>query len=693
MMVDSKTTTALDDNQKERIAHGLAGSGPDSELDADLALAEVTGVVDPVDGTLNKDVLLGEFLEVTLLQWAGLVTDPGDFDTFFIDWAIGAEAETDAFKEVFSDIITAPVAPGTFPKKIQIPLSSLMQGLEKPADGTYSLRYRIRQPNDQQTTSPSINLIVDTTPPGGHSEPEQMILDTDQLTQAYLDEHPDGLVGTLPDYYDWAPDHRVAFYYVGNPLPEKPEDLPPPVDVVNLPGPTNNTLKFPVSVIGASRDDAYYIAYFLIDKATNRTPLSNYKRIDVALGLLPDNLQDPVVPLAENDNLIDLPDAGIGVQVSIKSFDNWKPTDRIEVTWGAGMLRSEEVGSYPEFPLLIRVPGEVLRAQYNLATGGDQATNVSYRILRGILPSAVKSTSVNVNFSTIGPDPITDPGWPDPVNDALPLVEVRGKTSDSANVLTAADKGEAARVLFKLYINLQSGEMIDFYWGTRLTSSATYTVLPSDAAGSDREVEIPWDDIFAEGNRVDLPVHYRIHAPGSANTQHSKETLVNVSAIVITPDAPLFEGTSTSGWLNCDSLFANGIGNPATGEPGIRVRVPDLSKYLSDGETVTLHWYASTGTTGDALIPGTEKEEAIVLGADHPATGFTWLVTPYATHILPVYNPASGSPNGSARIKYSFIMSGATETITSLETTARVGMYDAVGACPIVFKSRKPKKK
>ncbi|GAB0059574.1 hypothetical protein IBA8401_05980 [Pseudomonas syringae] len=166
-MVDSKTTTALDDNQKERIAHGLAGSGPDSELDADLALAEVTGVVDPVDGTLNKDVLLGEFLEVTLLQWAGLVTDPGDFDTFFIDWAIGAEAETDAFKEVFSDIITAPVAPGTFPKKIQIPLSSLMQGLEKPADGTYSLRYRIRQPNDQQTTSPSINLIVDTTPPGG----------------------------------------------------------------------------------------------------------------------------------------------------------------------------------------------------------------------------------------------------------------------------------------------------------------------------------------------------------------------------------------------------------------------------------------------------------------------------------------------------------------------------------------------
>ncbi|TFZ33032.1 hypothetical protein EWW49_34165, partial [Pseudomonas syringae] len=118
-MVDAETTPAGDDNQEGRIAHGLAGSGPDSELDADLALAEVTGVVDPVDGTLNKDVLLGEFLEVTLLQWAGLVTDPGDFDTFFIDWAIGAAAATDALKAVLSDTIAAPVAPGTVPKKPQ----------------------------------------------------------------------------------------------------------------------------------------------------------------------------------------------------------------------------------------------------------------------------------------------------------------------------------------------------------------------------------------------------------------------------------------------------------------------------------------------------------------------------------------------------------------------------------------------
>ncbi|KTC06899.1 MULTISPECIES: hypothetical protein [Pseudomonas syringae group] len=689
MMVDSKTTATLDDKKKARIAYRLARSQRGSGLDADLATAQVAGIVDPADGTLNKDVLAGEFLKVTLPQWAGLVTDPGDSDTFFIDWAIGAAADNDAFKEVFSDTVTAPVDPETFPMVIDIPLSSLMQGLAKPADGAYSLRYRIRQPNDQETTSPSIDLIVDTTPPGEHLEPEQMVLATDQLTQAFLEANQGGLVGTLPDYDNWQPGDKVAFYWVGTPLPESAEELPAPVGVVELASPTNNTVTFPVSAIEASRDEPYYAIYILVDKATNRTSLSSPKRIDVALGLLPDNLKEPVVPLAQPpEKLINLPDARLGVEVWIESFDNWKPADRIEVTWGAEVLRPDEVGSSPAFPISIRVPDLVLQGQYNQANGGDQPTEVSYRILRGVVPSEVKSISVNVNFATIGPDPITDPGWPDPVNDALLRVEVYGQTSNQLNVLTAADYNQPAKVGFRLYDRLQAGEIIDFYWGTSHVAEAQYTVAAGDLAGAERDVEIPWSYIDYEGNRVDLPVHYRIHGPDSENTQHSPDTLVNVDAIVIIPEAPVFEGTSSNGWLNCDSLFADGIENPGQGEPGIRVRVPDLSKYLSDNETVTLHWYGSEGNTGDVPISGTEKDEVIVLGGNHPAIGFIWLVTPYDKHILPIYNPAGGSQNGSARIRYSFSMGG--ETITSLETTARVGMYDANGSCPL---RPNPKKK
>lgn len=68
--------------KKARIAYRLARSQRGSGIDADLAPAQVAGIVDPADGTLNKDVLAGEFLKVTLPQWAGLVTDPGDSDTF-----------------------------------------------------------------------------------------------------------------------------------------------------------------------------------------------------------------------------------------------------------------------------------------------------------------------------------------------------------------------------------------------------------------------------------------------------------------------------------------------------------------------------------------------------------------------------------------------------------------------------------
>ncbi|RMV97988.1 hypothetical protein ALP03_04734 [Pseudomonas amygdali pv. tabaci] len=683
IMVDSKTTLTPEQSQAARIAYRLARSLRGMDLKAELAVAQVANIVDPTDGTLNKDVLLGTFLDVTLAQWAQLVTEDGASDTFFIDWAVGEVPADDGFVEVFTDTVTAPVAVGTFPKLINIPLATLSPGFPKPADGVYSLRYRIRQPNDQETVSPLLKLIVDTTPPGGHVEPGQMSLNTDQLTQAFLDDNPGGIVGTLPDYDDWKPGDKVAFYWVGTPFPDEPADLPAPVDVVDVASATGNKVTFPVDIIGDSKDEAYYVAYFLVDKATNRSPLSNYKRIEVALGLLPDNLKDPLVPLASPpDNLINLPDARMGVEVQIESFDNWKPTDRIEVTWGTAVLWPEYMGEVPQFPFSVRVPDTVLRDQYVQATGGDQPTTVSYRVLRGVVPSEVKSISVNVNFSTIGPDPFPDPDWPDPINDQLLPVEVYGEVSNELNVLKPSDDKKDASVRFKLYDPLLPGEVVDFYWGASHVPEVQYTVADTDAAGNEREVKIPWSYIEFEGNRPDLPVHYSIRAADSENSQQSPDTRVDVSAVVITPDAPVFEGTSSGGWLNCTSLYKDPA-NPSSGEPGVRVVVPDLSNYLAAGDTVTLYWNAfPQDPKDDTPISGAAKTENIVLGDDYPVTGFTWLVTPYEIHLLPTYDPAGHGRNARGKIKYSFTLKGS--TITSLETTAEVGMYWANGSCPIV---------
>ncbi|KPX18837.1 Uncharacterized protein ALO71_00495 [Pseudomonas amygdali pv. dendropanacis] len=542
IMVDSKTTLTPEQSKTARIAYRLARSQRGMDLKADLAVAQVANIVDLTDGTLNKDVLLGTSLDVTLAQWAQLVTDDGESDTFFIDWAVGEVPADDGFLEVFTDKVTAPVAVGTFPKLINIPLATLSPGFPKPADGVYSLRYRIRQPNDQETISPLLKLIVDTTPPGGQSEPGSMVLATAQLTQEFLDNNPGGLVGTLPDYGDWQAGDKVAFYWVSGVLPVDPVGLPSPIEFVSVDNATNNTVTFPVSAIKGSKDEAYYVAYFLFDKATNRSRLSAYTRIDVALGLLPDNLKDPLVPLAlPPENLINLPDARMGVEVLIESFDNWKPTDRIEVTWGTAVLRPEEMGDVPQFPFSVRVPDPVLRDQYVQATGGDQPTTVSYRVLRGVVPSEVKSISVNVNFSTIGPDPVPvpDPDWPDPINDQLLPAEVYGEVSNELNVLKPSDDKKDASVRFKLYDPLLPDEVVDFYWGASHVPEVQYTVAVTDAAGDEREVKIPWSYIESEGNRPDFPVHYSIRAADSENTQQSPHTRVDVNAVVIIPDAPV----------------------------------------------------------------------------------------------------------------------------------------------------------
>ncbi|RMW24032.1 hypothetical protein ALO97_200094 [Pseudomonas syringae pv. tagetis] len=62
-----------------------------------------------------------------------------------------------------------------------------------------------------------------------------------------------------------------------------------------------------------------------------------------------------------------------------------------------------------------------------------------------------------------------------------------------------------------------------------------------------------------------------------------------------------------------------------------------------------------------------------------------WLTPSLSLHsffFLPTYDPAGHGRNARGKIKYSFTLKGS--TITSLETTAEVGMYWANGSCPIV---------
>lgn len=668
-MASSTKKMTLEEVQKARNEYLLARRQRAGALKADIAMPDVPGIIDASDGTLSADAVRAP-LEVIIPEWDQYADFTGDQDVVSLEWAPGHNPAPGDFKVVDDKTLTAPINPVVdFPVTLHVPVA------EMSPDGPYTLRYHILTANGEDARCANIPIICDSMPPWKHYEPGKMVLPVTQLTDAELATMPNGMVAKLANYAhaDWQAGDRVAFYWIAAPLDE--DNLPDPVGVVDVSGPDASEVIYPLATLQLSEDKDYYAVYILMDKAGNRSPLSDFVRVDVALGPLPSSLMPPIVPLAEFDGEINQPDATAGVFVHIPPFSNFKPRDRIEVTWGTLELDSAEIGTTPPDPFPIKVPSPVLVGEYDLQAGGPQPTNVSYRVLRGHVASAEQAITIDVDLSYVGP---VNPDWPNPINPGLPVPEVYGKVSNTLNVLTRADVNENAELRFELYNPLNVGEVIDFYWGSQLVTEAQYIVQAGDSAGEPRMVEIPWDRIKNEGNNPALPVYYSIHAPDSPNKQDCETIHVNVDVVTLVPDAPVFEGTNPSnGWLTCVSLYADPA-NPDSREPAVRVRVPDLSQHLVVGDTVTVTWTALPGRTGETPIA--EKTQDIVLDAT-TVKGFLWLVEPYATYILPTYDPDGAGNTGRGRIKYEFIKAG--ETITSDTTETVVAMYNAGGSCPI----------
>ncbi|QPC85588.1 hypothetical protein GA830_01660 [Mesorhizobium sp. NBSH29] len=626
-------------------------------------------IIDPQDGTLNKDVIAaGEGLFVSIEKWPGFDNVPPSFhETAILEWATGTGREENKFVGVDQRKVTSPAPPEAFPLRLKVPADRLQP------DGPYRLRYTIAAWTDEDIHSREVPMVCDYTPPWGNAEPPAPVLPAEPITDDYLVANPDGVVVTIPEHPGvQKPGDRFAVWWGAEPLPEDPTGLPPAA-VGELGTPQD--LIVPANIVRATGDGGCYCLYVLIDKATNRSRFSAYTKVIVALDDLPENLKDPVVPLAQ-DGLLDLEDAYAGTTVEIEEFDNWKPSDRLEVTWGTSVLRAEELGSAPSFPISVAVPVGVLKSEYGAATG-EVSVVVSYKVLRGGMEFGPLDVEVAVDFSLIGPEL---PDWPDPTNPNLVAPKVFGEVSATENVLTVADNGLAAKLTLPLYAPLNEGEIIDFYWSTLRLSGAQYVVKATDLPGDEIEVSVPWSAIELEGNNPALPVHYQISHRDSPNHQRSPISEVDVSANIVVPEAPAFPDTVPIGeWdvLNCTSLDYD-PSEPSI-EHAVRVQVPDLSDYLSEGDELTLTWTPLDHWENGNLVPEAIKEEKVIIGGDTPITGFIWRVE-YDAYILPLYHTGQ-TGNGWATIKYSFVRDGT--TITSAVSEAFVAMYNAATSCPI----------
>lgn len=628
---------------------------------------EVTGIIDPSDGTLDSSVLRDD-LEVRIPVWEGLPEYAEDVDVITLQWAyVNPDDSVEEYVNLATSTFPGPLDPSSFPKTMSIAKRHL-------ADGRYLLRYQLDSwVGGPPLFSVTVPLVCDGTAPYDEVEPPALILPDETITDEYLAANGNQVIGIVLGYPDWQPGDTVSFWWEKSPLPSEP-DLTP-VDTIAVDGPenTNQHVIFPAAHIKNTGDGAVVAFYALRDKAGNR---SRYPKTltatNVALGPIPIDLQNPVVPFADDDGLIDLNDAIAGVKVQIPAFNGFHEggQDEIELTWRNTIVGRTAVGIAPEFPLEISVPASILQVEYGSATG-EVPTEVKYRVMRGTQPSTqTPSTTVSVDFSEIGPArPDPDPEWPNPVNPALPVAIVKGRTSGPANTLTPADKDLPADIEFDLYSPLKPGEYIEFYWDSELVSEATYTVASGDSGGSFKKVEIPWSYIQNAGNKT-VSVHYRIGSPDSTNEQQSQTTLVVVTAVVVTPDAPTYPDRYTNGYLNCSSL--NGP------DHAIRVQVPDLSKYLSTGSEVTLTWEPYSKRTDGILIEDAIKQEIIKL-TDETVKGFEWRIQPYDKHIAPIYLENGTAGRGETRYEFNF--NG--ETVVSETEVAVVAMFNGGGVCEL----------
>jgi hypothetical protein len=625
-----------------------------AERNAGKAVIGVPTIVDAIPGDadgLMPVTRLEDDLKIQIPDWREGNPPPFGEEQLVFEWRFGNEAYTELSDEKFP----LPIS-DTFP---------LDRVIEKHfftgREGTFSFRYGVKAWSDTSLVfSAPVPITLDRTPPYGNAEPPAIEPLTLPITDASM-AADGGVFVTIPDFVE---DKKEFVLVVIGWLDHVPlPDEPLVADVTEL-LPTDRKILVPRDAVERYASGDHYVAYVLFDKAKNKSRLSFPYTVPVALGPLPTLLKPPVVPLAEDDGLIDLMDAYAGVEVEVPAYDNWQSTDKIVVKWGNSALEPVPVGEKPPFPNPMSIPviWQHLKDEYTVPAG-EQTIHVSYSVMRGTTPYPEPvGVDVEVDFSSTGP---TNPDEPNPVNPDLDPVIVRGD-SGTDNHLLPADAGKPATATLTLYDPPTEDDLITLYWNG-VAVADTYTVLDTDKAGDDIELDVLWSEIEAGGGPA-AQVYYTLSHPDFVNDQRSPVTDVTVDAIPLVIEAPEYVDLSDVGGgnliLNCQSLRLIG------GVIGYRVHIP-ASDYLVDGQTVIIKWQLeeSDGT----LVTSAEKTQTLPITADAKTKGIDWFVAPYATHILPAY---TGTADKWAYAKTTYTLTIKGQPVPSETSSAIVGIGD-----------------
>ena len=616
----------------------------------------VQGIIDP-DGTLHKDYLATDLI-VEIPLWNNPPTsDADDYATLQLQYSFtGADDSYSAIGPIVR--YDGLLDPGIFPLRLSFPQSLI------PRNGPLWIRYHLDYYLGSPISTP-IKLICDSVPPWGDEPAPPLLPPSGIINQDYLDNNPSGLELTIPEYPDQATgDTYQAFYLTEWPDEDAHYDTPIAAGLV----PDNLKITIPAATVSQLGDGRFYIVYYLLDKAKNRSRIRRPTIVDVVLTPEPADLLPPRVPQAD-DGVLSLADAQAGIHVEIDTYTNARHEDKIAIMWGSRALAVEHVNTRP-FPLSIRVPSNILRDEYGTAPG-EISTNVSYQVMRGEAPYGPAAAAFDVDFSVAGPENPNPDDWPNPVNANI-FAPIITSFSNVENEITEPDRDQDATLKFTVFEGAQNGQVVDFYWdGTHVDHW-----IVDQPPGSEKTVTIPWRYIEAAGNNLALPVHYTVRANASAiNEQESVPQFVEVSAIDMTPDDLEFLGLSSRQWLNCSSL--KDPDNPAA-EPAIRVKVPPCSHLrVTPGTPINLTWKVYDALVGGDLIDEVGYTHTDTLTLEQIESGFVWRIEPYDQRLQPIYDAAS-----QALAQVSYVIGTLTP---SNPTENRISMNDPTsgGSCDL----------
>ncbi|MDI2146030.1 MULTISPECIES: hypothetical protein [unclassified Pseudomonas] len=497
---------------------------------------------------------------------------------------------------------TTPIDSGV----IVIPME-LPEGFTN-VSGPHTLSYVLNHGGNTKTI-PDLIINIDTTPPdvsGLVTLPPEV--ETNGITKPYLDAHGFVLI-TMPTVADIKKGDEYECYFGSTfPTPVHVGDFPVVDPLVPV------TFRLTTAMVGTEEGEKA-IFYYRKDRKGNRSLNSPFKRVNVTLTDPPANLEDPSIPLFDNDTApkkIDLADArmrpGVGI---IDQYDNFVDGDELEVTVDGVVMSAQKIAGFPTYV-------EIPYSYWHNGDLGEKTIEVSYQIKRGTIRHPASNPPKNDAVLVDLRRPGGGEGPDDPNPDFLP-VDVQGAGGNPVNVLTVLDKDQDVEVTVAAFPGIKDKDIATLIWNGVEVTDAEGGVLTLDGTETDLDWTIDWSVVDAGGNGTDVQVTYKVTNP-DVNDNEERSLPQDVDVFIrpgSVPQAKFQHLDPDFEYLNCPSLRSHPVLVKC-----IEVFVPAGEPQL-EGQTLTFTYQGYSDSAGSTVIPNNKEEVTYKPDSSDVQNGFT----------------------------------------------------------------------